>query len=142
MSLGWSHAVALDDKGCVWAWGSNRYGQCGQPIKSDQATDSATVQHTQDSHGSHIKSNDTRELITQPTQILAPNMQCVWQVSAGSEHSAALTVDGKVFAWGWGEHGQLGVGNTHNMSQPTQVQVPACEGVCCGSGFTVALQAS
>lgn len=142
VSLGWSHVLALDDKGCVWAWGSNKYGQCGQPIKPDQATDNTAAQDNKDPHSSHTRRSDTRELIRRPTQIQAPNMQCVSQLSAGSEHSAALTVDGKVFAWGWGEHGQLGVGNTHSMSQPTQVQVPLCEGVFCGSGFTAALQAS
>ncbi|RXH79607.1 hypothetical protein DVH24_040754 [Malus domestica] len=34
------------------------------------------------------------------------------QIAAGAEHSAIVTEDGVIKTWGWGEHGQLGLGNT------------------------------
>ena len=59
-------------------------------------------------------------------------------VSAGSEHSLAVARDGTVFAWGWGEHGQLGLGHQHDTCCPTRVpglqQMRQCAGGC---GFSV-----
>lgn len=117
MSLGWSHALGLDREGRLWAWGSNRYGQCAQPP-------------------------DTHQLLPQPTlvSVLGCDVQFTC-VSAGSEHSAAVSADGKVYSWGWGEHGQLGVGSLNDIWQPTSVDLPACVTVACGSGFTFAVQA-
>ena len=31
-------------------------------------------------------------------------------MAVGSEHALALTKDGRVLAWGWGEHGNCGLG--------------------------------
>ncbi len=33
-------------------------------------------------------------------------------------HSLALTKNGKVFAWGWGENGQLGLGFSSDSFEP------------------------
>ena len=32
----------------------------------------------------------------------------VWTMAAGSEHCVGLTPEGRVVAWGWGEHGNCG----------------------------------
>lgn len=37
--------------------------------------------------------------------------QSVVQASAGARHTVALTANGKVFGWGDGEQGQLGMSN-------------------------------
>jgi alpha-tubulin suppressor-like RCC1 family protein len=42
-------------------------------------------------------------------------------VAAGSRHSMALTEDGNVFAWGWGLLGQLGLGETQTVLNPTMI---------------------
>ena len=80
------------------------------------------------------------ELVSQPTKIDSVNLGTVACVAAGSEHSAAVTSDGRVFAWGWGEHGQLGYGGTESWCHPMQVDVPACVHVSCGTGFSIAIQ--
>ena len=36
------------------------------------------------------------------------------QVTAGNWHSMALKANGTVYAWGWGQYGQLGNGYTTN----------------------------
>ena len=115
VSLGWSHALGLDNSGRVWAWGSNRYGQCGRPP-------------------------DSPAILAEPTQLSSTglNTQTIC-IAAGSEHSAAVTADGSVYTWGWGEHGQLGVGDELNLWQPTHVSLPPCAEVICGSGFTTAI---
>lgn len=96
----------------------------------------------------------------------------VRQVAAGAEHSAIVTGkksptlllaqhiqvfvtqilfdcpdDGSVMAWGWGEHGQLGLGDTNDQIAPQVVNLGhklaekcAILSVYCGSGFSFVLR--
>jgi protein ATS1 len=41
-------------------------------------------------------------------QLPPPGLPPIQAIAAGSEHFLALTVEGKVLAWGWGEHGNCG----------------------------------
>ncbi len=146
VSLGWSHALGLDDHGIVWAWGSNRYGQCAQPLATDCTAQWLPTKQPDSSHTlsgalSTSASTELTDVVNQPTKVQAADLKKVVCISAGSEHSVAVTADGLVYAWGWGEHGQLGLGNTANAYQPQQVDVPACTQVACGSGFTIAIAA-
>ncbi len=56
-------------------------------------------------------------------------------VSAGSEHCAvalapcAARSRGSVWTWGWGEHGQLGLGDTRDTWRPGEVRLPGCTGI-------------
>ena len=68
-------------------------------------------------------------------------------VSAGAEHSVALTKQGELYAWGWNSHGQLGLGHSTDCFTPACVVPAASVGahtssscwlnVACGCGFTV-----
>ncbi len=78
-----AHSLALLSNGTVMAWGLNAYGQLGL--------------------------GDTTDRIT-PTQIPAGSVSNVLAITAGSYHSLALLSDGTVKAWGFHNHGQLGVG--------------------------------
>eukprot|EP00116_Pleurobrachia_bachei_P005403 sb/3465665/ len=65
----------------------------------------------------------------------------VW-ISAGGQHSAALTVSGQIIAWGGNSFGQLGLGDT--LRRPTPRLVPMLSGhmvksVQCGEHHTAAL---
>ena len=42
-------------------------------------------------------------------------------VSGGNVFSAAVKTDGTLWAWGWNDQGQLGQGNTAQVSSPVQV---------------------
>ena len=44
------------------------------------------------------------------------------QVSCGENHTAALSVDGRLFTWGRGKYGQLGHGDFKNISFPEHVK--------------------
>lgn len=62
-------------------------------------------------------------------------------VAAGAEHSSVALDDGTVLTWGWGEHGQLGLGTTRDQSLPQNVPLlPRTKElkyrIFCGSGFT------
>ena len=41
-------------------------------------------------------------------QLPPDDLPPIEKIAAGSEHCLALTLDGKVLAWGWGEHGNCG----------------------------------
>lgn len=43
-------------------------------------------------------------------------------VSAGTWHTCALLVDGRVWCWGHGNYGELGYGGTSNRAVPVMVR--------------------
>lgn len=45
-------------------------------------------------------------------------------IANGYQHTLALTVDGTVYAFGYGSHGELGTGNTENQAVPVPIDVP------------------
>ena len=53
-----------------------------------------------------------------PTAVAALAGCEVVAVSCGREHTAALTADGRVFTWGWGEAGRLGHGDEETRATP------------------------
>lgn len=44
------------------------------------------------------------------------------QIACGESHSAALSIDGRLFTWGRGKYGALGLGSLDNFSWPQHVQ--------------------
>ena len=61
----------------------------------------------------------------------------VTEVSCGMHHTLAVAVVGntfpvkrRVYAWGWGEHGRLGVGHEEMLLSPTEVALMSHRNVC------------
>lgn len=97
VAAGNDHVIALKSDGTVVGWGLNNAGQLG--------TTSAS-------------------LFTTPVAV--PGLSNVVQVAAGglpgwAGHSVALKADGTVWTWGYGKHGQLGLGVNGSTATPTQV---------------------
>jgi len=46
-------------------------------------------------------------------QLAPDNLPPVFSIASGSEHTVALGLDSQVYAWGWGEHGNLGGSLSH-----------------------------
>lgn len=42
-------------------------------------------------------------------------------VAAGAEHTVAITADGKLYGWGWGRYGNLGLGDIKDRALPAEV---------------------
>ncbi|WAQ96431.1 HERC4-like protein [Mya arenaria] len=107
---GMSHSLCLTTAGEVFSWGDNSYGQLG-------------------------RSAPDNELYRTPKLIKFPHT--VVQISCGRNHNLLLTDDGHLFSWGNNDCGQLGLGNTSNQSQPTQINslpgVPIGQLACGGS---------
>ncbi|KAF8314935.1 RCC1/BLIP-II [Clavulina sp. PMI_390] len=96
VGAGFFHSFAVDDDGVVYAWGLNQYGQLGLPKSEDKDEPSVWV----------------------PTVVpgLDPSVlggARVTQISAGEHHSAFLLDDGRVYAVGRCDSGQLGIAEDH-----------------------------
>jgi alpha-tubulin suppressor-like RCC1 family protein len=92
------HCLALDDQGKVYAWGYNYRGQLGNSSTTNRTSPVSVVDGGV---------NFTSKIIV--------------QVSAGEAHSLALDEDGKVYAWGINNYGQLGDGTTTFRTSPVAV---------------------
>lgn len=116
LAVGEQHALAIDRRGWVWAWGGNSAGQLG-----------------------------TGSFRPQAKPIAVPELRKIVAVAAGRRHSVALAADGRVWAWGADQFGQTGTGNRDSFaSQPSPGLVPlpvAIKAVAAGDHHTLALAA-
>ena len=115
VSAGQYHSLALTADGAVWGWGGGVYGKLG--------------------HG------DTQDQLL-PRKIEAFAGQRVVAVSAGCEHSLAITADGAVCSWGYS--GQLGHGDWQGQLLPKKIEAFAGQrviAVSAGSEHSLAITA-
>eukprot|EP00026_Physarum_polycephalum_P009357 Phypoly_transcript_09478.p1 GENE.Phypoly_transcript_09478~~Phypoly_transcript_09478.p1 ORF type:complete len:375 (+),score=65.49 Phypoly_transcript_09478:275-1399(+) len=96
VSFGGGHSLALTDKHEVYSWGWETEGRLGREPVAGKGYVPAMI------HGLKDKK--------------------VVQVSAGGGHSLALTADGKVYSWGYGPLGRLGVGLMKFSKEPLLVE--------------------
>ena len=59
-------------------------------------------------------------------------------VACGSEHGIAMDEGGRVWGWGWGEHGQVGTGGVENVYSPCLVLEASVSVVGAGPGSSFA----
>jgi RCC1 and BTB domain-containing protein len=97
-----AHNLAVDGRGSVWSWGEGRFGRLGHGDEEDVWAPQRVAPHTlgDDGFGAGAR---------------------VAAVAAGGFHSVAVTADGVAYAWGGGEHGQLGLGAVANIFSPSRV---------------------
>ena len=86
VSMGESHTCVLGATGAVYCWGSNSAGQLGR--EPSALTFSAA-----------------------PLKVNAPSVRFT-QISAGLNHTCALSVSGAAYCWGYNWSGQLGIDST------------------------------
>ncbi|CAI0412100.1 unnamed protein product [Linum tenue] len=116
VAAGLWHSICVSDDGDVYAFGGNQFGQLGTGV--DQAE-------------------------TIPRLLDAPSLENenAMTVSCGARHSAVVTVDGKVFCWGWNKYGQLGLGDVIDRNIPSQLTIDGytLRSVACGWWHTLLL---
>ncbi|XP_069019943.1 RCC1 and BTB domain-containing protein 1-like [Embiotoca jacksoni] len=111
------HVLLATDDGQLFAWGHNGYSQLGTGTTNQGMS----------------------------PVLVTSNLQSkkVTEVSCGSHHSMALTLDGEVFAWGYNNCGQIGSGSTANQPYPRKVtgclQGKTAVGITCGQTSSMAL---
>jgi len=95
IAAGAEHSAAVSDDGKLWTWGAGNRGQTG---------------HGDEEHRFF------------PCQVKGIDGKKVVCVAAGKTHTVAETKEGKIFAWGDGNMGQLGAGDFKKRSVPEEVK--------------------
>ncbi|KAK4763702.1 hypothetical protein SAY87_013140 [Trapa incisa] len=129
VALGWNHALMLTDGGEALMLGEHICGFSSDPTKMGS-----------------VNFPDGRKGVVLG-RVATLNGVKVVDIAAGSEHSVLVTEDGSVKTWGWGEHGQLGLGDSgdHVLPQVVILDQDVANGqvkckVYCGSGFSFAIK--
>ncbi|KAM9320225.1 LOW QUALITY PROTEIN: X-linked retinitis pigmentosa GTPase regulator [Gastrophryne carolinensis] len=149
ISCGDEHSVLITGNGKLYVFGSNINGQlgigsgnviskpkCVKALKSEKVKFTAsgrnhtllcTVQGKVYSSGwnseGQLGHGDTTERTSFHEIVFFSSQTKIKQLSAGSNTSAALTVDGKLFMWGENSEGQLGLSNEKCIYSPCQVDI-------------------
>ncbi|RCV27620.1 hypothetical protein SEVIR_5G343100v4 [Setaria viridis] len=134
VALGWHHALLLSG-GELFTIGVYRHQKCDHPVPGNVVGQQSKTSATSSSH-------DGSSSVSTLEKVPCIDGEEVVQIASGTEHSALVTGSGSVFTWGWGEHGQLGLGDTSDQVVPQRVNLtvsPGSRGIYCGSGFTIAV---
>ncbi len=130
VACGRDHTLALAGDGTAWSWGYNGFGQLGDkttvsnsiPVRVSALSDIAGISGGE-WHSLFLKSdgtvwacgrNDHKQLgntsttTGNPTPVQVKGLAAVIDINAGGAHSLALLPDGKLYAWGSYQFGQIG----------------------------------
>ncbi|XP_036789588.1 probable E3 ubiquitin-protein ligase HERC3 isoform X2 [Oncorhynchus mykiss] len=116
VACGDQHSIALTQDGKVFTWGQNSSGQLG------------------------LGEREPSTLSPQPVKSLSGIPLA--QITAGGDHSFALSLSGAVFGWGKNSAGQLGLGDTIDRPAPAPVDclnLKKTVAVSCGGEHTAVL---
>uniref|UniRef100_A0A3B3XBU6 HECT domain-containing protein n=1 Tax=Poecilia mexicana TaxID=48701 RepID=A0A3B3XBU6_9TELE len=110
------HCIALSRDGQLFTWGQNTSGQLG------------------------LGKGEPSKLTPHPLKSLAGIPLA--QITAGGDHSFALSLSGAVFGWGKNRAGQLGLNDKQDRAVPCHIKFLRSQKVvyiCCGDEHTAAL---
>jgi alpha-tubulin suppressor-like RCC1 family protein len=143
VSAGKHHSVILTESGEVFAMGSNEFGQLGIESSTglpEDAIEGTPIPASVDSFNvvtePYLQSFTVKELKAKlerrgestvgvkavlVARLLAaqPVHDPVVEVAAGYMHTLARTASGKIYSWGNGEQGRLGLGDEDDRVEPT-----------------------
>lgn len=113
ISKGDRFSLYLKKDGTVWSAGANEHGQLGNGQQSSKIS-------------------------SEPAQI--KGLTDIKAVSAGGYHSLAIDRDGKLWAWGGNDQGQLGLDSLENVFRPVQIEgLPSIVAIAAGDMGSIAL---
>ena len=106
ISAGENHVAALSARGRVYCWGHVDSGRLGLGVDERYGAKPAE-----------------KYFFPAPTLLSSLIDEPVCQIACGAAHTLALSDAGKVFAWGHGAGGRLGVGDFLSRIQPMEVEM-------------------
>lgn len=80
----------------MWSWGRSDFGQLGRETNDQKVSFS----------GGATSQSQTFDPLPQKIKFAATRIVVI---AAGGEHNLAVDVDGRLWSWGWNEHGMCGV---------------------------------
>ena len=124
ISAGTVHNLALTKDGRVFSWGSSQGGQLGLPedylinhpdFKDNYFIYEPTIVHI----NKNLKNNKMNNIQNIKNNLeIEDNDEFIIKIACGEAHSVALSNKGKVFSWGFGSNGQLGLGFCEDTFEP------------------------
>lgn len=96
IACGGNHSVCLLDIGLVFTWGHCEHGSLGHQKMCDK--------------------------VPQPRKVEALAEVDAMAVACGSFHTMVATTEGDMYAFGWGEYGQLGLGTRESYAKPMKIE--------------------
>lgn len=120
VATGQRHSMALCDDGELFAWGFPGDGRLG--LGELQSFGPAVVMIDPGLRAG-TTAPDVPLGVTVPTVVgfFASNRILVKSVACGAAHTLAVTVKG-VYAWGCGDGGRLGLGDTNTRTRPAEIE--------------------
>ena len=147
ISAGLNYSLAIGSNGKLYAWGYNDYGQLGDGTPTDHYTPEAitlapgvtpiAISASGSLHSLAIGSNrklyawghnvdgelgdgTTTDHYTPEAITLAPGVTPI-AISVGGDYSLTIGSNGKLYAWGVNQDGQLGDGTTTEHNSPEAI---------------------
>lgn len=120
--LGGQHTMVINNKGKIYSFGWNNYGQCGVPINS-------TVLNKSELKRSNLveitKYNELRtRVLNRVDGVKIPEIDQIINsniITCGEDHSLILDQEGKIWAFGLNLNGELGLGHDEQVDKPTKI---------------------
>ncbi|XP_035762154.1 probable E3 ubiquitin-protein ligase HERC3 isoform X2 [Neolamprologus brichardi] len=140
VACGGQHSVFLMYDGSVYTCGSNSWGQLGHD-KAGTSPDGQLFTWGQNTSGQlGLGKGEPSKLFPHPLKSLAGIPLA--QITAGGDHSFALSLSGAVFGWGKNRDGQLGLNDKQDRAVPCHIKFLRSQKVVyisCGDEHTAAL---
>ena len=114
VACGAEHSVACTVDGSMYSWGWNCYGNLGLGDKLERLSPEKLDPLAAPS-GEHDAANGGG------TSASGGDIDTIDIVACGWRHSAAITVRGRLFTFGWSRYGQLGHGDNEERLRPHEL---------------------
>jgi myosin-5 len=124
ISLGSQHTICVTNKGKIYTFGWNNYGQCGVPINS------TLVLKSELNKNRLININKFNEIelrvLNRVDGVKVPQIDEVIfsnSISCGEDYTLIVDQEGKLWSFGLNFNGQLGLGHCIQVDKPKEVEI-------------------
>ncbi|MFN8367593.1 MAG: hypothetical protein U0Y96_10215 [Candidatus Kapaibacterium sp.] len=120
------HAMAISNKGKLYAWGSNYYGEVGNGAKQRYSVVPEFIGDAPIAGGAGAS-----------LAMFTINSVGYRAIACGDHHSAIVLTNGDVYTWGRNASGQLGTETYADTVEPYHTKVGDADSIACGAAHTL-----